>query len=255
MKIKLKKVTKVYHQSNRVDRIIIRDITFTIDQGDFVVILGESGCGKSTLLNMLAGLDTPTFGEIFVDDQKITGIHPSRSMLFQQPTLIPWLNVSENVAYGCKLRGDTNKLDYRVQQFLEIMGIEEFGRAKPGELSLGMAQRVCLARALVGLPDILLLDEPFASLDTFTQAHIQEEMVNLWLSEKFTTIFVTHDINEAIKLGTKIILLAGEPATIKDVFYIKQDYPRDSNSHEFKEIHKKIIKKFKSSYFAKKRVF
>ncbi|MCK5686024.1 ABC transporter ATP-binding protein [bacterium] len=255
MKIEIKKITKSYQKANGAEHTVLKDISFSIDKGDFVIILGESGCGKSTLLNLIAGLDTPTSGSIYVDRQKINGIHPSRSILFQQPTLIPWLNVKENVAYGCKLRGDTEKLDYRIQQFLEIMGVEEFSDAKPNQISLGMAQRVCLARALVGLPDILLLDEPFASLDTFTQAHIQEEMVNLWLSEQFTAVFVTHDIDEAIRMGNKIILLAGTPATIQDIFHIDQAYPRDKHSQEFEEIQKQIIEKFKNSYFAKRGVF
>lgn len=252
MKIEIEKVTKVYNKSENSDHIVLKDISFSIDEGDFVIILGESGCGKTTLLNMLAGLETPTSGEIFVDGQKIRGIHPSRSMLFQQPTLIPWLNVKENVAYGCKLRGDIEKLDYRVNQFLEIMGIAGFADAKPNQLSLGMAQRACLARALVGHPDTLLLDEPFASLDTFTQAHIQEELVNLWLSEQFTAIFVTHDIDEAIRMGNKIILLAGDPANIQDIFEINLEYPRDRNNPEFKEIRTKILERFKHSYLAKR---
>lgn len=252
MKIKIEKVTKSYTQLGKSDYIVLKDITFSIDSGDFVIILGESGCGKTTLLNMLAGLEHPTSGKIFVDEEEISGIHPSRSILFQQPTLIPWLNVKENVAYGCKLRGDLEKLDYRVNQFLEIMGIAGFENAKPNQLSLGMAQRACLARALVGHPDALLLDEPFASLDTFTQAHIQEELVNLWLSEQFTAVFVTHDIDEAILLGNKIVLLAGEPATIKDIFEIQEEYPRDRNHHRFKEIRREILERFKNSYLAKR---
>lgn len=252
MKIDIQKVTKTYNKSEKSDHIVLKDISFSIDEGDFVIILGESGCGKTTLLNMLAGLELPTSGTIYVDGVAVSGIHPSRSMLFQQPTLIPWLNVTENVAYGCKLRGDTNKLDYRVHQFLEIMGLVGFANAKPSQLSLGMAQRVCLARALVGHPDILLLDEPFASLDTFTQAHIQEELVNLWLSEQFTAVFVTHDIDEAIRLGNKIILLAGEPANIKDTFEINEEYPRDRNNPSFKEIRTEILDRFKTSYLAKR---
>jgi len=252
LKIEIEKVTKIYNKSKKSDHIVLKDISFSIDEGDFVIILGESGCGKTTLLNMLAGLELPTSGKIYVDGQQISGIHPSRSMLFQQPTLIPWLNVKENVAYGCKLRGDTKKLNYRVNQFLEIMGIAGFADAKPNQLSLGMAQRACLARALVGHPETLLLDEPFASLDTFTQAHIQEEMVNLWLSEQFTAVFVTHDIDEAIRMGNKIILLAGEPANIKDIFEINEEYPRDRNTHKFKEIRTKILERFKSSYLAKR---
>jgi len=252
VKIEIEKVTKIYNKSGKSDHIVLEDVTFSIDDGDFVIILGESGCGKTTLLNMLAGLELPTSGKIYVDGEEISGIHPSRSILFQQPTLIPWLTVKENVAYGCKLRGDTQKLDYRVNQFLEIMGIAGFADAKPSQLSLGMAQRVCLARAIVGLPDALLLDEPFASLDTFTQAHIQEELVNLWLAEQFTAVFVTHDIDEAIRMGNKIILLAGEPAHIKDIFEINEEYPRDRNNPKFKEIHTQILEKFKNSYLAKR---
>jgi len=252
LKIDIKKITKVYTSPKKEDHIILKDISFSIEPGDFVIILGESGCGKTTLLNLLAGLEKPTSGSIYVDDQKITGIHPSRSMLFQQPALIPWLNVKENVAYGCKIRGDIKELDYRVNQFLEIMGLGGFSDSKPGQLSLGMAQRVCLARALVGHPKALLLDEPFASLDTFTQAHIQEELVNLWLSEQFTAVFVTHDIDEAIRMGNKIILLAGEPANITNIFEINEEYPRDRNHPKFKEIRIKILEQFKYSYLAKR---
>lgn len=252
MRIELEKVEKTYLSPTGSDFTVLKDITFSIDHGDFIIILGESGCGKTTLLNMLAGLELPTSGTIQVDGTIVTGIHPSRSMLFQQPSLIPWLSVQDNVAYGCRLRGDTEELDYRVTQFLEIMGIAGFADAKPDQLSLGMAQRVCLARALVGHPKALLLDEPFASLDTFTQAHIQEELINLWLSEQFTGVFVTHDIDEAILLGSKIILLSGEPATITDIFEMNMDYPRDHNSDGFKEIRNKIIKRFKNSYLAKR---
>lgn len=252
MKIQIEQITKTYKKSKTSDHMVLKDISFSIEHGDFVIILGESGCGKTTLLNLLAGLELPSSGKIFVDGVEITGLHPSRSLLFQQPTLIPWLTVKENVAYGCNLRGDTENLDYRVNQFLEIMGIAGFSDAKPNQLSLGMAQRACLARALVGHPDVLLLDEPFASLDTFTQAHIQEELVNLWLSEQFTAVFVTHDIDEAIRLGNKIILLSGEPANITDIFEITEPYPRDRNNPKFKEIRVKIIDRFKNAYLAKR---
>jgi len=232
--------------------VVLKDISFDIEPGDFVIILGESGCGKTTLLNLLAGLETPSSGSICVDGREISGIHPSRSMLFQQPALIPWLNVRENVAYGCKLRGDVKKLDYRVSQFLEIMGLAGFSDSRPDQLSLGMAQRVCLARALVGSPSALLLDEPFASLDTFTQSHIQEELINLWLSEQFTAVFVTHDIDEAIRLGNKIVLLAGEPANITDIFEINEEYPRDPSHPIIKEFREKILERFKTAYLAKR---
>lgn len=252
MKIDIEKVSKTYSHPRKKGHPVLKDISFTIDPGDFVIILGESGCGKTTLLNLLAGLEPPSSGSVCVDGQPIDGIHPSRSMLFQQPALLPWLSVKENVAYGCKLRNDKKELDYRVNQFLEIMGLTGAADAKPGQLSLGMAQRVCLARALVGRPSALLLDEPFASLDTFTQAHIQEELTNLWLSEKFTAVFVTHDIDEAIRLGNKIVLLAGEPASITQIFEINEEYPRDLNHPVIKEFRTKILERFKNAYLAKR---
>lgn len=231
---------------------ILKDISFSINPGDFVIILGESGCGKTTLLNMLAGLENPTCGQIRVNGKPIVGVHPSRSMLFQQPALIPWLNVKENVAYGCKIRKDTQDLEYRVSQFLEIMGLIGASDAKPSQLSLGMAQRVCLARALVGRPQVLLLDEPFASLDTFTQAHIQEELVNLWMSESFTSVFVTHDIDEAIRLGNKIVVLAGSPAGISDIFDINVPYPRKQHDPVIKALRTDILERFKIAYLVKR---
>ncbi len=217
-----------------------------------MIILGESGCGKTTLLNLLAGLETASSGQIRVNGTPITGIHPSRSMLFQQPALIPWLSVKENVAYGCKIRKDTQDLEYRVIQFLEIMGLAGAADVKPGQLSLGMAQRVCLARALVGHPQILLFDEPFASLDTFTQAHIQEELVNLWMSERFTAVFVTHDIDEAIRLGNKIVVLAGSPAGISDIFDIDASYPRTPHDPVIKALRTDIFDRFKTAYLVKR---
>ena len=231
---------------------MLQDISFTIEPGEFVIILGESGCGKTTLLNLIAGLETPDQGQVLQDGAPLQGIHPSRAMLFQQPALLPWLTVWENIAYGCRLRGETDDLEYRVNQFIEIMGLTAFSQARPHELSLGMAQRTCLARALVGSPKALLLDEPFASLDTFTQAHIQEELVQLWLSEQFTTVFVTHDIDEAIRLGTQIILLAGTPARIHNHFRVTRPHPRDLNQPEMLELRQEILSCFKSAYLARR---
>jgi ABC-type nitrate/sulfonate/bicarbonate transport system ATPase subunit len=252
LKIDIEKICKSYDGPGKKKHQILKDISFSINPGDFVIILGESGCGKTTLLNMLAGLENPTCGQIRVNGNPIVGVHPSRSMLFQQPALIPWLSVKENVAYGCKIRKDTQDLEYRVSQFLEIMGLTGAADAKPSQLSLGMAQRVCLARALVGRPQVLLLDEPFASLDTFTQAHIQEELVNLWMSESFTAVFVTHDIDEAIRLGNKIVVLAGSPAGISDIFDINVPYPRKQHDPVIKALRTDILQRFKIAYLVKR---
>ncbi|MBI9088493.1 MAG: ABC transporter ATP-binding protein [Desulfobacterium sp.] len=253
MKIEFDKVSKSYLRSDGTRHLVFNDVSLSSNQGDFVIFLGESGCGKTTFLNMLAGFESPTTGTIRVDGKKVSDIHPSRTMLFQQPTLIPWLTVRENVSYGCRLRGDCERLNYRVTQFIEVMGLSGFEDAKPAELSLGMAQRACLARALMGQPEILIMDEPFASLDTFTKAHIQEEMVNLWLSEQFTVVFVTHDIEEATLLGNRVVLLGGNPAGIIDTFDIDLDYPRNVNDPKFKGYKQDILEKFKRSYVGNRR--
>ncbi|NJL60011.1 MAG: ABC transporter ATP-binding protein [Desulfobacteraceae bacterium] len=183
---------------------VLKDISFIAEDGDFVVVVGESGCGKSTLLNLIAGLLPLTSGDILADNQKITGTHPSRSILFQQPSLLPWLNTMENIVFGCKLRGELNNLEERSEQLIEIMGLSGFENHYPHELSVGMAQRACLARALMGHPKILLLDEPFGALDSMNRTRLQEELIEFWAVENFTVIFVTHDIDEAIVLGNKI---------------------------------------------------
>ncbi|MBF0301833.1 MAG: ABC transporter ATP-binding protein [Desulfamplus sp.] len=255
MRIDIRNVSKIFPRFDGGENVVLDKISFSADSGDFVVILGESGGGKTTLLNLVAGLEIPTSGEIFVDGVKVNGINPSRSMLFQQPVLIPWLTVKDNVAYGCKIRGDIENLDYRVYQFIEMMGLSGFENAKPISLSLGMAQRVCLARALVGRADILLLDEPFASLDTFTQAHIQEELINIWLSERFTAIFVTHDINEAILLGNKIVLLGGYPGSVSKIYAIDDPYPRNINDPSFKDYRAEILANLKQAHVGNRKFF
>ncbi|MBF0469171.1 MAG: ABC transporter ATP-binding protein [Desulfamplus sp.] len=255
MKIDVCNISKIFPRFDGGENIVLDNISFSVNGGDFVIILGESGGGKTSLLNLLAGLDTPTSGEIFVDGAKVNGLHPTRSMLFQQPVLIPWLTVKENVAYGCRIRKDIDNLEYRVYQFIEMMGLSGFENAKPASLSLGMAQRVCLARALVGRAEMLLLDEPFASLDTFTQSHIQEELVNIWLSEKFTAIFVTHDVNEAILLGNKIILLGGYPGSVCGIYDINEPYPRSVNSPLFKEYRAEILVNLKQAHVGNRKFF
>lgn len=219
----------------------------TIEKGDFLVILGESGSGKSTLLNILAGLSSCTSGEILINGTPVDGPHPSRAMLFQEPSLLPWLSVEKNIAFGCKLRGETADLRYRVSQFIELMGLSGFEKTYPSELSVGMAHRVCLARALIGNPEILLLDEPFGALDTFTRTRLQEELINLWMSERFTTVFVTHDIEEAALMGTRVVLLGGKPTSVQGIFENTLLYPRRLTDYDFHNAKLSIMKRFKNA--------
>lgn len=251
MKIQIEKVCKDYFPPAGAPLKVLDEISLDVDEGDFVMILGKSGCGKSTLLNIVAGLTAASSGTVRADGKIVRSPDPSISILFQQPSLLPWLNVEENIAFGCKLRGDTENLSYRVHQFIEVIGLSGFEKSKPYELSVGMAYRVCLARALVGRPEVFLLDEPFASLDTFTRTRLQEELINIWLSERFTSIFVTHDIDEAILLGRKIVLLGGAPCRVQEIIEIDSPYPRKITDESFFRFKLDIIRKFKKAFLPK----
>ncbi len=246
MAIRIENISKSYPLPTGKELKVLDNITFTIEEGDFVMILGQSGCGKSTFLNILAGLLPMTSGEIWVDDKKINEPHPSRSIIFQQPSLLPWLNVEDNVVFGCKIRGELDNLK-RVKQLIKIMGLSGFEKTYPPELSVGMAQRVCLARALIGHPEILLLDEPFTSLDTFNRTHLQQELIDFWQIENFTAVLVTHDIDEAILMGNRIVLLGERPCRITEIFDINLNYPRDMTNSSFFQIRTMILKKFKET--------
>ncbi len=233
---------------------MLKEVDFSVADGDLVVILGESGCGKSTLLNILAGLMAPSRGEIRVDGRKIRGAHPSRSILFQEPSLLPWLTVEENIAFGCKIRGERENLEERVKHWIELLNLSDFEKAHPAELSVGMAQRVCLARALIGNPKILLLDEPFGSLDPFTRSRLQEALIESWQREAFTTLFVTHDIEEGIILGRKIVLLGGRPCGVIEEFDIDLEYPRRIDDESFIRLRARILERFKESIERRKGI-
>ncbi len=244
MTITIEKMCKSYQLPAGKSLKVLEDISLTINDGDFVMILGESGCGKSTFLNLLAGLLPLTSGDVSVNGGSIDGPHPSRSIIFQQPSLLPWLNVEDNITFGCKLRKEHNNIK-QIGQLIRIMGLSGFEKVYPSEISVGMAQRVCIARALIGHPEILLLDEPFTSLDTFNRTHLQQELIDFWQIESFTAVFVTHDIDEAILMGNRIVLLGERPCHVVEIFDIDMNYPRDIASPQFFDIRTKILRKFK----------
>ena len=247
VKIRIREVNKAYNVEKGEQLTVLKDINLSVEKGDFVVILGESGCGKSTLLNLIAGLSLPSSGEIWIDDRKVDGPHSSVSMLFQQPTLLPWLNVEENVAFGCRIRGELTDLTYRVNKYIKLVGLSGVEKRHPTELSVGMGYRVCLARALIGHPEVFLLDEPFSALDTFTRTRLQKEIINIWLDNRFTVFFVTHDIDEAISMGKRIVLLGGKPCRIKNKLDIPLKYPRDIKDESFFYTRKNILEEFEKT--------
>ncbi len=247
-KILVETINKTFCVPKGEPLAVLEDINLEVKDGDFVMILGESGCGKSTLLSILAGLTSPSSGNISVDGERVFGPHPSVTMHFQQPSLLPWLNVEDNIAFGCKIRGELDNLEYRVTEFIEMIGLSGFEKSHPAELSAGMACRVSLARALVGHPEIFLFDEPFAFLDTFTRTHLQEELINIWLSEGFTAVFVTHDIAEAVLMGNRIVLLGGQPSRIMDIIDIDLKYPRRMTDDSFFRCKRTILEEFKKAF-------
>ncbi|WP_141503733.1 ABC transporter ATP-binding protein [Paenibacillus luteus] len=212
--IEIHGLQKVY-ESKKSRFEALRDIDLTIGENEFLTIVGPSGCGKSTLLRMVAGLDEPSGGSLRVDGEEIIGPGADRGMVFQGYTLFPWLTVRENIEYGMKLKGisilDRRKLS---NYFLKVIRLESFAKSYPKQLSGGMKQRVAIARALANRPKVLLMDEPFGALDAQTKLEMQEMLLEVWEREKTTVLFITHDIDEAIFLSQRIVVMGAGPGRI-----------------------------------------
>jgi len=205
--------------------------TITVGDNDFVTILGPSGCGKSTLLRLVAGLDTPTAGEVLLDGKSVTRPGPDRGMVFQSYTLFPWLTVADNVAFGLREKGvAASERTGIVAEWLTRVGLTSFANHYPKQLSGGMQQRTAIARALANDPAILLLDEPFGALDNQTRALMQELLLGIWERERKTVLFVTHDIEEAIFLATRVLVMSARPGRIKEILDVPLARPRDGNA-------------------------
>jgi NitT/TauT family transport system ATP-binding protein len=205
---------------------VLDHISFSAGPGEFVALLGPSGCGKSTLLRLIAGLDAPLAGTLRVDSCRVTGPDPSRLLMFQDPTLYPWRSVRRNVALGLEARGLASTQTSRVDDALRLVGLSEFAGAYPHQLSGGMAQRAALARALVNDPRLLLLDEPLGKLDSMTRITMQGELAALRQRAQFTALLVTHDVEEALFLADRVIVLSERPARIKADVAVDRPYPR-----------------------------
>lgn len=223
---------------------VLTTINLAVKPGEFVSIIGPSGCGKSTLLRLVVGLEPVTGGEIRLGAERVAGPGTDRGMVFQEARLYPWLTVEKNVAFG--LGGGISRQEKQriVADHLELVGLSRFTQAYPHQLSGGMQQRVSIARALVNRPQVLLLDEPFGALDAITRINMQQEILRIWEAEKTTILLVTHDIDEAIYLGDRVVVMSKLPATIKSIFAVELPRPRDRNSYEFLQIRKKIYAEF-----------
>ncbi|MCI8270582.1 MAG: ABC transporter ATP-binding protein [Lachnospiraceae bacterium] len=221
---------------------VLEDISLEIEKGEFISIVGTSGCGKSTLLKMIIGLDPPTEGQIRIDGKEVVKPTIDCGMVFQEARLFPWLTVRENIEFGITRPVSGGEKERLIQQHIELVGLAGFEKALPKQLSGGMQQRVSIARALVNHPDILLLDEPFGALDALTRINMQNEVLKLWEHEKKTMVLVTHDIDEAVFLSDRIIVLSSRPGQIMDQIEVTLPRPRERSSDEFLKIRSKIFK-------------
>ena len=209
--------------------------------GEFISLVGPSGCGKSTILRLVAGLIPPTTGYLTVNGAQITGPSPERGMMFQKPTLFPWLTVEKNISFSLKLQGKLKGNEEKVERMLKIIGLESFRNDYPGQLSGGMAQRVSLVRSLINEPDILLLDEPLGALDAFTRMNMQDEILKVWQEKKQLALMVTHDVDEAIYMGTRVIVMDAHPGRVVSDIKIDQASPRERSSQTFVACRNEIL--------------
>lgn len=222
----------------------VTNVDLAVQAGEFVCLVGESGCGKSTVLRMIGGLETPSQGEILFNQKSITAPGLDRGMVFQESRLYPWFTVEENIAFGCAeglSKADKNRL---VEEHLALIGLQDFRKAYPRQLSGGMQQRAALARVLVSKPQVLLMDEPFGALDALTRIRMQQELLRIWQAEKFTVILVTHDIEEAVFLGDTVAVMTQRPGTIDKIIPVNLPRPRDRNSADFVGIKKTLYDRF-----------
>jgi ABC-type nitrate/sulfonate/bicarbonate transport system ATPase subunit len=215
--------------------------TLSVAPGELIAIVGPSGCGKSTLLRLVAGLDAPDSGELWVGEDRITGPSAERGLVFQDPNLFPWLTVRRNIQSGLVARGLLQKKRQEVDEFMRLVGLEKFAHAYPHHLSGGMAQRAALARALINHPRVLLLDEPLGALDAFTRMKMQDEVLRLWQARRTTMLLVTHDIDEAIYMADKIVIMTPHPGRVERIIPIALDRPRQRNSPEFLRLRSEIL--------------
>lgn len=235
VKVKIDHVEKIY-DGRKGKTVALNGVDLDIYENEFICVVGPSGCGKSTLLNIIAGLQEPTSGKVYVDGKEVVGTGTERGVVFQQYALFPWLTVKKNVMFGLKLKGMSDAEAEKIaMKYIKMVQLEDFVDSYPKELSGGMKQRVAIARAYAVQPEVLLMDEPFGALDAQTRTQLQAELVTTWQEEKKTCFFITHDVEEAIILATKVIVMSARPGRIKSIIDIDLPYPRTQDLKMTKE--------------------
>jgi ABC-type nitrate/sulfonate/bicarbonate transport system ATPase subunit len=239
--IRVKGVRKTFPQSDGPEIVVLDNINLDFEPGEFVSLIGPSGCGKSTLLRLVAGLIRPDDGTLWLDEQEIRAPGYERGLVFQDPTLFPWKTIWENIAFGLRARGVYRGEKGNIPEFFKLVGLEGFEKSYPHHLSGGMAQRASLARALVNQPKVLLLDEPLGALDAFTRMNMQDEILKIWERRGMTTLMVTHDVDEAIYMADRIVVMSARPARIEQVIRVEIGRPRRRDDPDFLDLRARIL--------------
>ena len=241
IRLTINNIKKSYPLGKDGSHKVIDNLSLDISDNEFLVILGPGHCGKSVLLNIIAGLEPPDEGSVMLDGIPVDGPNPAMGMVFQKTGVFPWLTVMENVELGPKFRGvSKEERRAKAQRFIDLVGLQGFENSRPAQLSGGMKQRVGIARAYSNDPEILIMDEPFGALDAQTRYAMEEEVARIWSQEKRTVIFVTNNIEEAIMLGDRIVLLTECPARLKEIYEVNLPRPRDMMSDEFLSLRQRI---------------
>ncbi len=244
-KIQLAAVEKRFSSARGDEQIAVSQLDLDIQAGEFVCLVGPSGCGKTTLINMMAGFDRPSSGSVVIDGKTVTAPSPNHIMIFQDYGLYPWRTVLGNVLFGLQARGvPPAEAKGKALAALELVGLLQSIDKHPHELSGGMKQRVSIARALAVEPSVLFMDEPFAALDAFTRLHLQDEVLRIWTEKKPTVVFVTHDLDEAIALGQRVVLMAPNPGRIQRILDVKLPHPRERTDTDFAVFRKQLFEEF-----------
>lgn len=246
--IKLENVNKFYTDTDGNEVHALKNINLTVGDGEFVCIVGPSGCGKSTLLEIVAGLLEPTDGGVMLDGERINGTSRDIGVVFQDASLFPWRTIRKNVAFGMEVaKLPKEEREKQIEKYISMVNLNGFENKYPSQLSGGMRQRAGLARTFAAEPKVILMDEPFSAVDHLTRCTLQEELIQIWQKERKTILFVTHDINEAVFLSNRVVLLGPRPSSVQQIYDIPYPHKRNRNAAELLEIAARIAKDINSA--------
>jgi NitT/TauT family transport system ATP-binding protein len=246
VKIQLAGLSKLFTRDGETISVL-EEIDLEIGDGEFVCLVGPSGCGKSTLLDVMGGFIAPSSGTVMIDGERVTGPDPRRILVFQERGVFPWLTVEGNIGFGLAQLSREER-ERRIAHYVQMVRLEGFEKSYPADLSGGMKQRLQVARALAVNPDILYLDEPFGALDSVTRMIMRAELLRIWQTERRTILFVTHDIDEAVQMADRVVVLSSRPAKIKDVLTIDIAHPRNISSPRYLELRDALLEKIGLAY-------